>query len=70
MPDRYACWIVPVAGVLFASSGIAVAQTELVKDINPGASYDSNPQEPVDLDGRLFFTADGQVRTQRLTVVR
>lgn len=60
MPYRYACWLVLVAGMLLAGPEVAHAQTELVKDINPGASYDSNPQEPVDLNGRLFFTADDE----------
>ncbi|PQJ33804.1 hypothetical protein BSZ35_03585 [Salinibacter sp. 10B] len=57
MPYRYACWIFLLTGILLVGPEAAIAQTELVKDINPGAAYDSNPQEPVDLNGRLFFTA-------------
>ena len=60
MPYRYVCWILLATGLSLAGPAPAAAQTELVKDINPGASYDSHPQEPVDLNGRLFFTADDE----------
>lgn len=60
MPHRYRSWILVALATLLLGAAPAHAQTELVKDINPGAGYDSTPEEPVDLGGRLFFTAQDE----------